>query len=132
MIKELIENYETLTIVGVFGIMMAWYLWHQTRAQTEREKKQDKERTERQEKYDKDQKEERDYYRGLVKDDLRKNVDLNVQGITLQKEMMKEIKDHDGQSREAWSKLNGSLGAICERLNNKNPVKDNNKNGEKK
>ncbi|MBA7544283.1 hypothetical protein ES705_36635 [subsurface metagenome] len=121
MIKAFIENYETLTIVGVFGIMMAWYLWHQTRATTER-----------QEKYDKDQKEERDYYRGLVKDDLQKNVDLNVKGITLQKEMMKEIKDHDGQSREAWSKLNGSLGAICERLNNKNPVKDNKKNGRKK
>ena len=132
MIKALIENYETLTIVGVFGIMMAWYLWHQTRRQSKREDTQDEERTIRQEKRDKEQKEERDYYRNIISGELRKNVDLNVKGIALQREMMKEIKDHDGQSREAWNKLNGSLGAICERLNNKTPVKDNNKNEEKK
>ncbi|GAI67027.1 unnamed protein product, partial [marine sediment metagenome] len=52
----------------------------------------------------------------------------NGQSLILQEEMIKEIKDHDGQSREAWNKLNGSLGAICERLNNKTPVKDNKKN----
>ena len=132
MIKSLIENYETLTIVGVFGIMMAWYLWHQTRRQSKREDTQDEERTVRQEKRDKEQKEERDYYRNIIRGELRKNVDLNMKGVTLQKEMMKEIKDHDGQSREAWSKLNGSLGAICERLNNKTPAKDNKKNGQKK
>ncbi|GAI81502.1 unnamed protein product, partial [marine sediment metagenome] len=58
MIKALIENYETLTIVGIFGIMMAWYLWHQTRAQTEREKKNDEERLKRETKRDEERKEE--------------------------------------------------------------------------
>ncbi|GAJ23657.1 unnamed protein product, partial [marine sediment metagenome] len=93
---------------------------------------QDEERVKREVQRDKEQKEERDYYRNIISGELRKNVDLNVKGITLQTEMMKEIKEHDGQSREAWSKLNGSLGAICERLNNKTPVKDNKANGQKK
>lgn len=97
--------------------LMVWYLKYQTKQQTKREDKSDEERARREEKRDKEQKEERDYYRNVISGELRKNVDLNVKGITLQKEMMKEIKDHDGQSREAWNRLNGSLSAICERLN---------------
>jgi len=37
MIKALIENYKELTVVGVFAIMMAWYLWHQTKRQAKRD-----------------------------------------------------------------------------------------------
>jgi len=132
MIKALIENYETLTVVGVFAIAMVWYLWYQTRAQTKRETKHDEERLKKEEKRDKDQKEERDYYRNLITNDQKKNVDLNVQGIALQKEMMKEIKSHDNNSRKAWNNLNGSLNAICDRLNGNNPKKKVKKIDEKK
>ncbi len=111
MIKAFIENYETLTIVGVFGIMMAWYLWHQTKAQTEREKKNDAERIKKENKRDEERKDEMLFNRNLLINDLKsihtlslENSKLNSQGLFLQKEMMKEIKEHDGQSREAWNK----------------------------
>jgi len=127
MIKALIENYETLTIVGVFGIMMAWYLWHQTRAQTRREEKSDNERLKRETKRDEERKEEMSFNRNLLINDIKsihaislENSKLNSQSLLVQKELMKEIKEHDGHSREAWNKLNGSLGAICDKSNNKN------------
>ena len=83
MIKALIENYKELTVVGVFAIMMAWYLWHQTRMQAKRE-----------DKHDAIQKEERIFYRNLVTNDLKslhndgiKNSDLNNQSILLLKDI---------------------------------------------
>jgi len=83
MIKALIENYKELTVVGVFAIMMAWYLWHQTRMQSKRE-----------DKHDAIQKEERIFYRNLVTNDLKslhndatKNTDLNNQSVTLLKDI---------------------------------------------
>jgi len=83
MIKALIENYKELTVVGVFAIMMAWYLWHQTRMQSKRE-----------DKHDVIQKEERIFYRNLVTNDLKslhndnvKNADLNNQSIVLLKDI---------------------------------------------
>lgn len=94
MIAALIENYKELTVVGVFAIMMAWYLWHQTRRQSKREDKQDEERTKRQEKRDKDQKEERDYYRNLINNDMEemhkndtKNTGLHNQSLALLKDI---------------------------------------------
>ena len=119
MIKALIENYKELTAAGVVVIMMAWYLWHQTKQQAKREDNQDKERVKREEKRDTDQKEERDYYRSLVKDDLRKNIDLNVQGITLQREMINDFKNHNGHTEKFSEKVIESLGAICDKLNGK-------------
>jgi len=119
MIKTLIENYKELTAAGVVVIMMAWYLWHQTKRQAKREDDQDRERTKREEKRDEEQKEERGFYRGLVKDDLRKNIDLNVQGITLQKEMINDFKNHDGHAEKFSEKVIETLGAICNKLNGK-------------
>jgi hypothetical protein len=46
MIAALIENYKELTVVGVFAIMMSWYLWHQTKQQSKREDKRDKQQDE--------------------------------------------------------------------------------------
>jgi len=119
MIKALIENYKELTAVGVAVIMMAWYLWHQTKRQAKREDDQDKERIKREEKRNIDQKEEREYYRNLVKEDLRKNIDLNIQGITLQKEMMNSFKNHNGHAEKFSEKVIESLDAICNKLNGK-------------
>lgn len=62
MIKALIENYETLTVVGVFALIMAWYLWHQTRAQSSRESKRGAQQLKREEKHDKQQDEDRAKY----------------------------------------------------------------------
>jgi len=83
MIKALIENYKELTAVGIFAIMMAWYLWYQTRMQSKRE-----------DKHDTIQKEERIFYRNLVTNDMKelhsdnvKNADLNNQSILLLKDI---------------------------------------------
>ena len=104
-------------ITAVILILVVGLIWYLIKRQTKREDKLDKERAVRQEQRDKEQKEERDYYRTLITNDQKKNVDLNIQGIALQKEMMKAMKDHDNYSRDAWKKLNGSLGAICDKLN---------------
>jgi len=112
-----ISEYGTPIITAVMLILVVGLVWYLIKRQTKREDKHDEERIKIQEKHDKDQKEERDYYRNLITNDQKKNVDLNIQGIALQKEMMKAMKDHDNYSRDAWKKLNGSLGAICDKLN---------------
>ena len=112
MIKALIENYKELTIVGVFAIMMSWYLWHQTRMQSKRE-----------DKHDSIQKEERLFYRSLVTNDMKelhqdslKNTELNLQGITLQKEMINDFKSHNGHSKEFSKKMVETLDLICDKI----------------
>ena len=116
MIKALIENYETLTVVGVFAIMMAWYLWHQTRAQSKRETK-----------HDAIQEEERLFHRNLITNDLKglhdnstKNTELNSQSVILQKDMIREFKEHNGHNKVFQEKAIESLGLICDRLNGGN------------
>ena len=83
MIKTLIENYKELTVVGVFAILMSWYLWHQTKRQAKRE-----------DEHDKVQEEERLFHRDLITNDLKslhddnvKNADLNNQSIVLLKDI---------------------------------------------
>ena len=112
MIKALIENYKELTVVGVFAIMMAWYLWHQTRYQSKRE-----------DKHDLIQREERLFYRSLVSNDLKglhqdslKNTELNVRGIALQKEMINDFKSHNGHSKEFSKKMVKTLDLICNKI----------------
>ena len=112
MIKALIENYKELTVVGVFAIMMAWYLWHQTRRQSKRE-----------DKHDAIQKEERIFYRNLVTNDMKelhqdslKNTELNIKGIALQREMIKDFKSHNGHSKEFSKKMVETLDLICDKI----------------
>ena len=119
-------------ITAVMLILAVGLVWYLIKRQTKREDKHDEERAKLQEKYDKDQKEERDYYRNLLTNDQKKNVDLNTQGIALQKEMLKDMKDHDNYSRDAWKNLNESLAAICTRLNGNNFKKKVKKTDEKK
>ena len=127
MIKALIENYETLTIVGVFGIMMAWYLWHQTRAQTEREKKHDEEKLKRETKRDEERKEEMLFNRNLLINDIKsihaislENSKLNSQSLLLQKEMIKDLREHNGYCKEASKKIIESFSAVIDKINGKN------------
>jgi len=90
MIGELIKNYGDIGALGVFVLLMAWYLRYQTQRQAKREDKQDEERAKRQEKRDEEQKEEREFYRNLVTNDLKslhndsmENAKLNTQSIVL-------------------------------------------------
>lgn len=119
-VTKAIDNYGISAITAVMLILVVSLVWYLIKRQTKREDKHDEERAKLQEKYDKDQKEERDYYRNLLTNDQKKNVDLNIQGIVMQKEMLKDMKDHDNHSREAWKNLNGSLTAVCARLNGNN------------
>ena len=99
MIGQLIKNYGEIGALGVFVIMMAWYLWHQTRYQSKRE-----------DKHDAIQREERLFYRDLVTNDLKelhqdsvRNADLNKKSIALQKSIA--------------GKTISALNVICEKLN---------------
>jgi len=81
MIGELISNYGDVGALGVFVLVMAWYLKYQTKRQAIREDTQDAER-----------KDERLFYRNLITNDLKdlhkddtRNIDLNSQSITLLK-----------------------------------------------
>ena len=117
MIKLLVENYQELTVVGVFALLFVWYLMYQTKRQAKREDTQDKEKFARQEKRDKEQKEERDYYRGIITTELQNNEKLNSQGIILQREMMEDFKKHNGHAEKFSIKVVESLGLICDKMN---------------
>jgi len=116
MIKMLIENYKELTIVGVFAILMSWYLWIQTKQQVKREDKRDEQ-----------QDEDRLFHRNLITNDLKhlhengiKNTELNAQSVVLQKDMIREFKEHNGHNKVFQERAIESLGLICDRLNGGN------------
>ena len=113
MIGQLISNYGEIGALGVFVLMMAWYLKYQTKQQTKRE-----------EKHDEIQKEERLFNRNIITNELSglhgdslKNADLNNQTIILQKDLAKDLREHNGHSKKAWEKTISSLGIIADRLN---------------
>lgn len=98
-------------MTALIGVMV-WYLKYQTRRQAKRE-----------DKHDAIQREERLFYRGLVTNDLKglhqdslKNTELNVQGITLQKEMIKDFKDHNGHAERFSEKVIETLNHICDKM----------------
>lgn len=73
--------------------------------------------------------EDRLYYRGLITTDLvklhesdEKNTNLNNQTVILQKDLAKELEEHNGQSKKAWQKTIDSLGLIADRLNGSSPA----------
>ena len=121
------------TLVGLF----VWYLKNQTKQQAKRESDSYIERTDRQTKRDKEQKEEREYYRDVIKTELRTNEVLNTQGIVSQKEMMKDFKEHNGHSEELSKKVLGAFDILCDKMNGgspesialKNKLKEYEKNG---
>jgi uncharacterized protein YlxW (UPF0749 family) len=104
MIAALIENYEVLTVVGVFSIMMAWYLWHQTKAQVKRE-----------DKHDKIQAEERLFHRKLITNDLKSLHDDNTKNIELNNKSLSLLKDVS----ENQNKLCKLIEGVDRRINDK-------------
>ena len=115
-----IADYGTPIITAVLLVLVVGLVWYFVKRQTRREDKTDEERTKRQDQRDKEQKEERDYYRVLITNDLHKNEELNIQGITLQKEMMNGFKEHNGHNKVFQEKSIEILGLICDRLNGGN------------
>ena len=100
---------------------MVWYLKYQTKRTAEREDKQDAQRTKREEKHDEDQKEERDYYRNVIDGSLLKNADLNAKSLSLQKQMRKDHKAHNGHAEKFSEKVIETLNIMCGKLNGSKP-----------
>jgi len=99
-------------ITAVMLILVVGLVWYLIKRQTKRE-----------DKHDVIQKEERIFYRNLVTNDMKelhqdslKNAELNVQGITLQKEMIKDFKEHNGHSKEFSKKMVETLDLICNKI----------------
>ena len=117
MIATLIENYETLTIVGVFGIALAWYLWYTTRRQAIREDKREA----------RDEKRE-DKVLNMVDTSLKnieivtmKNKTLNKQIAVIQERTLKAIDEHKVENRDAFSKLVRAIDNLLRNSNGGNP-----------
>ena len=121
MIKELMQNYGEIGALGTFILLMVWYVRFQTKQQTERESRSDKERIKIQEKRDNDQKEERNYYRDLIDGSLQKNTVLNAKGLSLQKIMIKDLKSHNGHSEKFSEKVLKAFDILCDRMNGGSP-----------
>jgi len=120
----------TPIITAIMLILVVALVWYLIKRQTKREDKQDIERIKKQEKYDEEQKEDRLYHRNLITNHLEhindvslKNTELNVQGIALQKEIMKDFKDHNGHAEKFSEKVIESLDAICNKLNGNVEIK---------
>lgn len=117
----MIENYGDVTALSILVGLMVWYFKHTTKRQSVREDKQDEERAKREGKRDEDQKEERDYYRKVIDGGMRKNAILNAKGITLTKEMIKDLKSHTGHTEIFSEKVIETLSLICGKLNGDSP-----------
>jgi len=53
-----------------------------------------------------------------------KNTELNIQGIALQKEMIKDLQGHNSYCVDASKKIIESFSAICDKLNGINSIKE--------
>ena len=124
----MIENYGDVTALSILVGLMVWFFKHTTKRQAKREDKQDLERVEKEEKHDKDQKEERDYYRNVIDGSLQKNAVLNAKSLSLQKQMRKDHKEHNGHSEkfsekviETLSLQTDAITLVCNKLNGGSP-----------
>ena len=118
MIAALIENYETLTVVGVFSIIIAWYLWHQTRTQTDREKKREV----------RDEKRE-DKVLNMMDTSLKnietatiKNKSLNKQIAIIQERTLRTMEVHKGESEAHSRELTAIIRNTLDMSNGSNPI----------
>ena len=113
-------------ITAVMLILVVGLVWYLIKRQSKREEKFNIERSKREERHDKQQDEDRKFSRDIIKNELKslhadsiQNAELNVQGITLQKEMMKEFKNHNGHTEKFSTEIIKSINLVCDKLNNK-------------
>ena len=121
-----ISEYGIPIITAVMLILVVGLVWYLIKRQAKREEKFDTERAQREERHDKQQDEDRKFNRDIMTNELKslhkdniKNAELNVKGITLQKEMMKDFKKHNGHSEKFSEKVIESFGILCDKLNGK-------------
>ena len=126
-------------ITAVMLILVVGLVWYLIKRQSKREVNFDIERAKREERHDKQQDEDRKFHRDIITNHLKglnemslKNTELNIQGIALQKEMIKDLQEHNVYCRKASKKIIESFNAICNKINGKNSEKVGKKNGEKK
>jgi len=113
-------------ITAVMLILVVGLVWYLIKRQVKREEKFDIERTKREERHDKQQDEDRKFNRDIITNELQslhkdntKNAELNAKSIDLQKEMMKDFKEHDGHSEEFSKKMIESFNVLCDKINGK-------------
>ena len=99
-------------ITAVMLILVVGLVWYLIKRQTKRE-----------DKHDVIQKEERLFYRTLVTNDMKelhqdsvKNAELNVQGLALQKDIIKDFREHNGHTKEFSEKIIKSIDSVCEKI----------------
>jgi len=112
-------------ITAVMLILVVGLVWYLIKRQSKREEKFDLERSAREERHDKQQDEDRKFNRDIITNGLKglhemslKNTELNFQGITLQKEIMKGFEDHNRHTEKISKEIIKSINLVCDKLNN--------------
>ncbi|MBA7550918.1 hypothetical protein ES705_43449 [subsurface metagenome] len=120
----------------ILAIGLVWYL---IKRQSKREEKFDTERAKREVRHDKQQDEDRKFSRDIIINGLEgihkmslKNTELSIQGITLQKEMIKGLRGHNKYTKNTAKKMLESFSAVCDKLNGKTSTEVGKKNGQKR
>lgn len=118
MIATLIQNYETLTVVGVFSITMAWYLWHHARTQADREAKREVRDTKREDKV-----------LNMMDTSLKnieiatvKNKSLNREIAVIQERTLKTMDAHKTESEAHSRELTAIIRNTLDMSNGSNPI----------
>jgi len=142
---------EKIIAVAMAALVSAviWYLKHQTKSQTERDKKRDAQQVKREEKHDeqqakkeekhdKQQDEDRKFHKDIIMNHLKdihdistKNSKLNSQSVVLQENMIKHMEEHNNYCVETSKKIIESFDAVCDKINGRNSKKVGEKNGQK-
>ena len=97
-----IDNYGIAIVTAIILILVVWLVRYLVKQQTD----------------------DRVYYRKLVTNDMKalhadstKNAELNNQTIVLQKDMIKQLEEHNGFTRQLGEKTVKALEIVCDRLN---------------
>jgi len=113
-------------ITAVMLILVVGLVWFLIKRQVKREEKFDIERVKREERHDKQQDDDRKFNRDIITNELQslhkdnaKNAELNAKSIDLQREMMKDFKEHNGHSEEFSKKMIESFDILCDKINGK-------------
>ena len=101
-IGKAINDYGIAMVLAIVLILVVWLVRYLVKQQTD----------------------DRVYYRELVTNDMKglhkdnvKNADLNNQTIVLQKDMMKQLEEHNGFTKKLGEKTIKALEIVCDRLN---------------
>lgn len=107
MIGEFITNYSEIGYAGIVIITMVWLVRYLIKQTTD----------------------DKIYYRELITNDMKslhadsvKNADLNNQTIILQKDLAKEMEEHNGYTKKLGEKTLKAFDILCDRMNGGSPA----------